>query len=234
MKDTLHKHVIISTDLDGTLLDHYTYSWQAAKPSLEKLAGMNIPIVINTSKTYAEVLELQQELNIDANFIVENGSAIYLSKNSPIASHFATFDEHFNRTVLGVDQNDIVAALNAAREEHSFVFESYADWSVDNVIEHTGLSLDKAKLNLTRQFSVPLIWQDEEHRFETFKLEMEKHGLNLVKGGRFVHILGRCNKGIAIDKLRSSLYPDEACSLICLGDSYNDLDMLEIADIPKT
>ena len=64
--------LLVSTDFDGTLLDHYTYSWDAAKPALERLKALNVPVVINTSKTFSEVVQLQESLELAAPFIVEN------------------------------------------------------------------------------------------------------------------------------------------------------------------
>ena len=43
--------LIVATDLDGTLLDHYTYDWQPAARAIELLKQKCIPLVINTSKT---------------------------------------------------------------------------------------------------------------------------------------------------------------------------------------
>ena len=39
----------ISTDLDGTLLDHDNYSYRAATQALELCKEQNIPIVLNLS-----------------------------------------------------------------------------------------------------------------------------------------------------------------------------------------
>lgn len=232
MTQALHKRIIVATDLDGTLLDHYSYSWQAAKESLAYLAERQIPIVINTSKTFAEVVQLQQELAIDAAFIVENGSAIYVSKDSALAAHFDDFDAQFKRKVFGLERSDIVSILHALRDQHGFQFEGYADWQVDDVIAHTGLSEQNAKLSLTRQFSEPLVWHDSEASFDTFSAYIQQSELRLIRGGRFIHTLGQVNKGKSLTELQSILYPNEACSLICLGDSHNDLDMLNIADVP--
>jgi|GEM_PF-4270088 len=79
MNDRLMQpHFLVSTDLDGTLLDHYSYDWQAAAPSLARLAKLGIPVVINTSKTFEEVVSLQSSMLLTAPFIVENGSALFL------------------------------------------------------------------------------------------------------------------------------------------------------------
>ena len=46
---------LVFTDMDGTLLDHHTYSFEAAKPALKALEEKDIPVVPTTSKTFAEL-----------------------------------------------------------------------------------------------------------------------------------------------------------------------------------
>ncbi|HCP98037.1 MAG TPA: haloacid dehalogenase, partial [Pseudoalteromonas sp.] len=64
------------TDLDGTLLNHRDYSTEAVDTLLQELQYSGVPVVFNTSKTFSEVVALQQALNIKQPFIVENGSAV--------------------------------------------------------------------------------------------------------------------------------------------------------------
>ena len=46
------KHpLLVFTDLDGTLLDHHSYSHAAALPGLERLRGLEVPVIPVTSKT---------------------------------------------------------------------------------------------------------------------------------------------------------------------------------------
>src|SRR4030042_950735 len=74
MKD----RILVFTDLDGTLLDHRTYSFEPARPALRIMRESDIPLIICTSKTRAEVQEIRAALgNIDP-FIVENGGAIFV------------------------------------------------------------------------------------------------------------------------------------------------------------
>jgi HAD superfamily hydrolase (TIGR01484 family) len=47
--------LLVFTDLDGTLLDHHTYSFEPALPALNSLKEKNIPLIICTSKTRAEI-----------------------------------------------------------------------------------------------------------------------------------------------------------------------------------
>ena len=46
---------LIFTDLDGTLIDHHTYSAEAARPALEAARAAGVPVVPCSSKTLAEM-----------------------------------------------------------------------------------------------------------------------------------------------------------------------------------
>jgi mannosyl-3-phosphoglycerate phosphatase len=232
MSDQHSEEFLVATDLDGTLLDHYTYSWQAAQTSIQALQARGSMIVINTSKTLAEVHTLQQELKLNAPFIVENGSAIYAPASSPAAHFLNPYTTEFSRLVLGNDVAAITGLLQQLRKHNKWQFEGFSDWSVADVVLHTNLSQDKAVQAKERQFSEPILWQDSETNFELFAKELAKNNLKTIKGGRFIHVLGNSDKGTALLALRKLLPNFSNIKLICLGDSYNDLDMLQIADYP--
>ena len=48
------KRWLVFTDLDGTLLDE-SYSWDLAQPAIDLLRSASIPIILNSSKTVAEM-----------------------------------------------------------------------------------------------------------------------------------------------------------------------------------
>ena len=80
---------LIFTDIDGTLLDHFDYSFSDAIEVIEALNERHIPIIANTSKTFAEMEKLQQTIGFNSPFISENGAVVYI----PIG-YFATQPEH--------------------------------------------------------------------------------------------------------------------------------------------
>src|SRR5690554_5601326 len=65
----MQPHMIVFTDLDGTLLDHDSYSWRAAKPAMARLGANGIPLIFNSSKTAAEISELQSRMGLRGPFI---------------------------------------------------------------------------------------------------------------------------------------------------------------------
>jgi predicted mannosyl-3-phosphoglycerate phosphatase (HAD superfamily) len=46
---------LVFTDLDGTLLDHHSYSCEEAMPAVRALAEAGFPLIFNSSKTAAEI-----------------------------------------------------------------------------------------------------------------------------------------------------------------------------------
>ena len=69
------RNVAVFTDLDGTLLDEKTYSFEAARPALAALREKGCLLVPCTSKTSEETFPLLDELGGRDPFIVENGGA---------------------------------------------------------------------------------------------------------------------------------------------------------------
>ena len=59
----LVQNLIVFTDLDGTLLDHATYSHAEATPALERLRERAIPLVLASSKTGGTYQRLRQTLD---------------------------------------------------------------------------------------------------------------------------------------------------------------------------
>jgi len=235
MNDRLMQpHFLVSTDLDGTLLDHYSYDWQAAAPSLARLAKLGIPVVINTSKTFEEVVSLQSSMLLTAPFIVENGSALFLPTSQfEQAPDGCESNNGFWRLLIGCERQAVTTALSKIRQDQHWQFEGFSDMSVARVIELTGLTESDAQQALNRRFSEPLVWHDTDANFVDFVKQLEALQFRVIKGGRFVHVLGQTDKGKAIDRCRRYLqhFYSTELNLIALGDSPNDIDMLNIADI---
>ena len=84
---------------------------------------------------------------------------------------------------------------------------------------------------LDREASQIILWEDNLTKLKLFKkdLKSEKDGI-LIKGSRFMQISSICNKRIA-KKLISHVYDIQfrdkySSNTIALGDSRNDIDML--------
>ena len=71
---------IISTDLDASLLDG-NYVWDGAKAALKVIAEAGIPLILNSSKTLAEMHFYSQALRLSTPLIAENGTVIAFPKS---------------------------------------------------------------------------------------------------------------------------------------------------------
>lgn len=74
------RRIVVFTDLDGTLLDHATYRFDAALPALRLLKARQIPLVVCSSKTASEIEALRNRLRLSHPFISENGGAIFVPR----------------------------------------------------------------------------------------------------------------------------------------------------------
>lgn len=225
--------LVIYTDLDGTLLDHDSYSFEAALPALKRLESAGVPVIPVTSKTLAELDVLTRSLGLQGPVIAENGGLIavphgYFEQASGLEDH-----GRFQIEYLSPRYARIVEMLNEVRSSSGFNFAGFSDLSDNEVAGLTGLDREESQRARQRLCSEPLVWHDSDAAFETFTDVLCKRNYTLVKGGRFCHVLGATDKALAIDKLnhRFSGAGFTGFTTIILGDSPNDRQMLAAADI---
>ena len=225
---------IIFTDLDGTLLNHRDYNTDAVDTLLQELQYSGVPVVFNTSKTFSEVVALQQALNITQPFIVENGSAVYIPKN------------YFNLRPIGCSEyqgywcysfaapiSNLWTDLKRLKKDYGDQYSLFSELTSEQVMKMTGLNQLQATQAQTRQYSDPLYWHGDEQQLNEFINAISVYGYEVKVGGRFVHIGKNTDKSMAQQWLVQQFNTQftKALSIIALGDSENDKQMLEEADI---
>ena len=235
MIETTHRWLVF-TDLDGTLLDKHTYRFSAAQPALARLADHAIPLILNTSKTLAEVLTLRTALANNHPFICENGGIIVLPKgyfpNMPAHSHPVAEQPDYHFILLGIDYAHILGLLQSAAEQ-GFHFTGFSQLPPHQLATLCEFSLNDAKQAQQRLCSEPILWQDTAEQLTAFTHWLSAKGLTLIKGGRFHHVMGKQSKGDALTYLKT-LYQQNTThpiSTLALGDSANDISMLYEADV---
>ncbi|SCA57949.1 putative Glucosyl-3-phosphoglycerate/mannosyl-3-phosphoglycerate phosphatase [Candidatus Terasakiella magnetica] len=227
MTNVLQK-LIVFTDLDGTFLDHETYSYQASLETLNRLKELKVPVIFTTSKTWAEVRDLQDEVSISEPCIVENGAAIYLGESDFSQSLYSA-----PYKVLGKDYNGICTFIDQIDQNLSSHILGFSQMSVSQIIEHTGLPKQKAIKAKDRKASEPFLWSGNDAELKILKIKAKEAGLKVLQGGRFYHLLSNVDKSSAIKWLLEKIeakYPAIDFHTCALGDGPNDEDMLKTVD----
>ncbi len=225
--------ILIFTDLDGSLLNHHDYSYQDARPAIEQIQNHAIPLIICTSKTRHEVLDLRTELNLSDPFITENGGGVFVSENSEIAhqGQGETIDG-FHRILLGKPYQDIRESFNEMKKRYPV--KGFGDMDTSEIQSLTGLSDDQTAKAKQREFTEPFIIEHEDHLTGLEDIAHQR-GLKIVKGGRFHHLISsEQDKGAAVRhviEMYRSFYQQEIIT-IGAGDSMNDYLMLKSVMYP--
>ncbi|MCW8092438.1 HAD-IIB family hydrolase [Alteromonas sp. ASW11-130] len=225
---------VIFTDMDGTLLDHETYSFVPAKPTLAKLAELGVPVIPTTSKTFAELIDLRITIGLNGPFIIENGAAIYIPhgffKQKPAGT---TWQDGFWCKTFISSKGYWLKQLDIAKLEFAGEFNHFSNMDISEIQQATGLDELSAAKAAQRQFGEPVLWTGSAERKRSFLDEMTQRGAHPLEGGRFIHISGDCNKGAALTWFMEEYQRQvgEATQAIALGDGKNDIAMLEASDI---
>ena len=217
--------LVVVTDLDGTLLDHSTYSFKPALPALGRLRREKVPIVFCSSKTAPEIQRIQEKTGVHDAFIFENGGGIWLPKGLIGTEEVVA---------LGVPCAELIDHLQEIALRFRFEFRSMPAMSVAELADETGLTIEEARLARKREFSVPFLILSSRIDMNALQDEARRRGLQVTAGGRFFHLMGPHDKGYATRKLREiyARHWGVPVKMIGLGDSRNDLEMLREVDIP--
>ncbi len=226
------KQLIIFTDLDGTLLDHDTYSFKKAQKVISAIKKKKVPLVFCTSKTRAETEFWQKKMGLNEPFIVENGGAIFVPKNYfDFTFPYARATPQYVVIELGT-RYKVLRKTIAEIKHHGFYIRGFGDMRAKDIADECGLKKEQAILAKQREYDEAFNMNENDEK--RVKQILRLHGLNLEKGGRYYHIMGKNDKGKALKRLLSLFkrHFKQGVKTAAIGDSENDFKMLNAVDIP--
>ena len=215
---------VVFSDLDGTLLDHVDYTCEPALDALQQLKARNIPLILASSKTRAEMQSVGEELGA-AGLIFENGAGVQWPSNinpgSPAPAKHISY----------ADIRQFIEALPPELRCHLPGFGDMDDAEVAGV---TGLPLDDARRALQREYTEPFVWSATGEELAQVMARAEAAGIRVVRGGRFNSFTGPHDKASRLREICCA-YAMQAGKgrkvwSIALGDAPNDAEMLCAAD----
>lgn len=231
------KPLLIFTDLDGTLFDHDTYDFSPAHPALAALHAANVPLILCSSKTRAELEYWKDQLNINHPFVSENGGVLAIPEGyfkQPLEFHEE--QNGYQLIVLGESYAALRTALVKIAKRAYLPLVGFGDMTIAQVAKLTGMLIEQGARAKMREADEPFFIDREFGDEEVKRLEeaVTRAKLRLARGGRFFHLTGDHDKGLAARRLIELYQAEwgEQIQTIGLGDSPNDVPLLQAVDIP--
>ncbi len=224
---------VVFTDLDGSLLDHDTYSFDAARQAMGWLTRCGIPLIFVSSKTRSELMFWRRETGNIHPFVIENGGAIVIPKGYFNRAHPGERPSQVHDVIeLGTPYEHLVPALKRASHAAKCRTRGFNDMSREHIATQFSMSLQQAGMAKQREFDEPFLVMDEDRRAALLK-EIELGGYRCSAGGRLLHLSGSSDKGVAVRELirryEAAWGPVRS---LALGDGMNDLPMLASVTVP--
>ena len=224
---------LVFTDLDGTLLDHETYGFEPARFAIEQLKHKGVPLIFNSSKTFAEMRELHRAMGLEPSpMISENGAGVFLPKQQFERGSARWLDRDEYWLVAQSESRQYWLDVIKAFPRDELSIQTFDTLGTEGVAEITGLTLVAANLACQREFSEPTRLQGSAQAITAFIDFIRARGGQVQQGGRFNTISGDCDKGRSMQWLANLIAQTEGCEVrtLALGDAPNDLSMLYAAD----
>ncbi|HET9356542.1 MAG TPA: HAD-IIB family hydrolase, partial [Nitrososphaeraceae archaeon] len=238
------------TDIDGTLVDINTAEYGKETDKLIHLIKeRNIPLILTSAKTRLEQNKIREDLGLFDPFIVENGGALVIPKGYfpdyalrdikyPVRETQETKNgakdvNHEIIVELGKPADYIRARLSDIRKKYNINFTGVADISVEKLSNLALISREQAKRMAQRNYGETIL-QIQSEDIARFIKYVQESGMKVVHGGRFFDVTVGTDKGIAVGILKK-LFKDKFHNNVTffgIGDSANDIPMLNHMDIP--
>jgi mannosyl-3-phosphoglycerate phosphatase len=228
--------LVVFSDIDGTLLDYYSYSYEPAKAAVRELRRRGIPLVLVSSKTRAEIMALRETMGLDSPFVAENGGMICWPKECvKVPPKGAKENGKFWVKSLGTSYAEVREKFVALREESGLKCEGFGDMSAERVTELTGLPPRLVPLAMDREFDEPFVFHPSVSKaaVEEHLIQLSSNGLSVLTGARFFHLVGKVDKGCAVRELLKWYGATQPVPprTMAFGDSPSDWAMMKECDI---
>ena len=229
------RHLVVLTDLDGTLLDQRTCSFSAANEALNELQRHKVPIVLCSRRTRIEIELIQLDLHLRHPFISENGSALFIPRNYfPFGVRDARSAGGCDVVEFGIPFGRLVESLRRVAGELSAAVVITREMQGEPGTGHCQCDSRQGGWVEPHEYDVPFRLLDSIPRQKNRLFSaLRSAGLNCARGNGCYRVTGVTDRGLAVRRLRSLCERAWGDVLtVGLGDSSDDLPLLLRVDIP--
>ena len=224
----------VFSDIDGTFISNDTFDLGKNLELVEELDRHNHFFAFNSSKTFHEIAFMQKKFKTKYQFICETGGGLYHPKSLGFG-----YDKKRDDYYILSESKKIHNFRNLVRElikkNFSHEFEFFDDLNQFEKSKLTGLSGTDLAQASDRDFSILIKHSGDKKSFKELNKTLNSHNLNLIQGGRFCHVCSNNDKGKATNYFLKHIrktHKDMKIISVAIGDSMNDLDMLNAVDYP--
>ena len=237
------RKTVVFSDIDGTLIDIFTRNYGKSQELVKKLEESSIPVVLCSSKTWAEQDVIRKDLGLEGEpFIIENGGAVIIpdgyfegdGRTDDDLKHHGVIRvvDGYRVIELGRPSAEIRKILQHVRRKTGTAFKGVSDLSIEEVAKIVGMTHHEAERMSKRQYGETILEIDKTEKVK-FEQVLSEEGLQVIHGGRYFDVTAGNDKGKAVrilmDLYRKKLGDDTI--FIGIGDSPNDVPMLKLTDV---
>jgi mannosyl-3-phosphoglycerate phosphatase len=221
---------LLFSDVDGTLLDDGTSLGEVAG-GWAALTG-RVEVVLASSRTVDELIDLLDEIGAAADLIAENGACIAV-RSAALARALGTTEtvtrkgRRWHVACTAAPATAVIAAAARARDRHAATVVLAAELPPEQRLELFGGSR-RAELALSRRCSVLAVPPGLSAASEAWLDMLRQEGFHAVVGGRWLVIWRGSDKGAAAEAYLAARHQlgTSPPLVAAIGDAANDAPLL--------
>ncbi len=228
---------ILAIDMDDTLLNDQREISQANQAALAAAQDKGVKVIISTGRMYSSVGPYLKQLNLTGPTITYNGALVKEAANDKTLYHHSISQADALKVIEVVKQKDLHLNLYLNDQLYVNKLESEAKYYQEiagvkaHLIKRDLESFLKSKQTTTKAVIVEQDLAKAENLLAEFK-SMFKEKLNVFTSkSPFIEFTCQgVSKGSALKQLAKDLAVKQE-EIIAIGDSYNDLEMIDYAGL---
>ena len=225
-------NLIFFSDIDGTIINNNSFSYGNNVKIIKELLEAGHYVIFNSSKTFYEIDHILKSENLSIPFICETGGGVYCPRGfcGDNLNKRSDYDIIFESAKTSDFHTKIKSILLEEFKNEVLFFD---DMSLKMKEKFSGLSAKDLERASMRDFSIPFKWHTVNKKLNKLKSILHDFQLTVIKGGRFFHICSNFDKYSAMQHILSFMnhnFPQETFKTVGIGDSSNDIEMLNKTD----